>query len=318
MPTNDELFYSDTENAYDQFREATEDNLGWSVIHGIRTEESELLLRRFNWYYDYFRELGAISNGTRPILRELRNEVMVTMNDFVLSERFSPTGIIDDELTDWRGPTGNKFRNEYLRDLNKALLTRYEAVGSLATIIEVHEAVINQARKKYLDLLDSTIEAIEGITASRQSNSAKLVAIIAENAILALTAAIPGGTLIIAARILIAVKTAGQLIDAVSTDVSGDNWWDVMEQTVEKCSDIKKAVEEATSDVAEDLDRALLFLEGQHIEEVLPPLVAPEADEDITDVIEDPATNSAEGAQSNVENSAPNTPASMPVPTAPQ
>lgn len=262
------------------FREASYENLGAMMLAGPMQEEVESRLSRFQYYHHYFHELGRISGGTEPVIAKIEQEIIPRLERHKLDNNESPIQTIRRKLEGWEGPYGSasyKFKNDYLPPLATSLENQYSTMEAMAGVMKTHEAVIDQARQKYLDLIDSTTTAIdENTELQRESSNALSVTEVVAGITAGMGVGASGGPWGAVAGVAFGVlQVVGPRIDEALNPPGGDSWFSITDDALGQFEDLVTAVNEETHGVESALDQVLVYVEGESRDEYLAPEVNP-------------------------------------------
>jgi hypothetical protein len=268
MPRDDQAFFADISAADQEFRAASAENL---IVIG---DDAHAQLVRFQHYYSYFQELGRISGGTEPIIEKLELRILPRLEDYGQDNTEGPIANIREKLGGWQGPAGSAsygFKFDYLPRLATALENKYSIMQALAAVLITHEAIIDRARQKYLDLIDNTTAAIGQDTSERSSSGAEVVVSVVGAVASGLAISVAVGP--VAGTVFGAIQGIGGVIDATATEPGGDDWWSITNDALDKLEAIATAVREETRGVESALDRVLIYVNGEFQDEFLAPPV---------------------------------------------
>lgn len=288
MPRDDQAFVADVATSNEALCAALEENLEF-VDLAYSEDEINARLMRFAHYRGYFETLGKISGGTEPVIDAFEARIARSLAVYEHDNNNGPTEVIKGKLEDWTGPYGSasyRFKHDYLPSLALAMATKRSTMQSMSMIMTTHQAIIDQARQKYLDLLDNTARALDANARARQRESSAaslVVSIVAAFGTAATIAALPGAPVVMGV-VFGAIQGVGSVIDHASTEPAGDDWREITADAIEKLGDIVSFVEEETRQVETGLDRVLEYVTGEYRHEFLAPEVHPAPVEDVTPV----------------------------------
>lgn len=123
-------------------------------------ELAEGCLASIQGFATVVQSFGSISGGTEVATRFI-DEARACLKDYGKNLNSSPVAEIDRKLEYWRGPYGSAswyFRREYLNSLKNGLHDQYVILLWLSSVVKSYEAVIDQARQNYLDILSAAIK----------------------------------------------------------------------------------------------------------------------------------------------------------------
>lgn len=271
------MFFADMQTADQEFRAASNDK-GLNQPLVASNEEVQSRMARFGHYYRYFRELGRISGGTKPVIDQIKLQILPRLKKYTPDSNEGPIEIIRYKLEDWRGPEGSasyQFKNRYLPKLATAMETQYSVMQSMAAVMIAHEAVIDQARQKYLDLINNTTKAIGQIPSQQGSSFADLVVTVV-NAVAAgftVGGVIAEGPGAVAGAVFGLIQGVGTYIDNTEGTPTGGDWLSITGDTLDKLEAVVTAVKEETKKVEAALDEVFHYVTGEFRDQFLAPPV---------------------------------------------
>lgn len=258
------------------FRMASAENLGMMGV--MAEDEVESRMARFQYFYNYFHDLGRISGGTEPVIEKIEGEIIPDLKQYKLDNNESPIQIIRGKLEGWTGPYGSasyKFKWEYLPALATALENKYSTMEAMAGVMKTHQAIIDQARQKYLDLIDNTTTTLdENTEVQRASSNAVSVTGVVAGITTGIGLGAAGGPYGAVAGAAFGLLTAvGPSIDESLSPPQGDNWWDITADALDQLEGLVSDVNVETYNVETALDKVLEYVNGQYRNEYLAPKV---------------------------------------------
>ncbi|MGW0890976.1 hypothetical protein [Saccharopolyspora sp. NPDC002578] len=264
MPKDDRAFFADAESADQEFKRVSNEKFQESFVYmGDMTEERMV---RFDQYYNTFRGMGLISGGTTPVIERIESEVRTVLVHYEL-ENAGPIGDIRRMLDGWSGDSRSasyNFKNHYLRRLSDSMARQYSAALAMQCVMEAHEAVIDQARQRYLDLIDNATRAIdESVELARRSSPASSLTTVISAIATGFTIGAPTGGAhgavvgAIVGAAAAAIQTIGTHLDSTSSTPVGSEWYSIADDTLIKLDAVLTAVGEETREVEKSLDQVL-------------------------------------------------------------
>lgn len=275
MPRDDERFFADMSASAEAFDKASRKCLGG--IEYITPEQITPRMTRLQTHHGYFNNLGRISGGTEPVIERIRGQILPRLKQYEGTATEGPIPVILRKLDEWDGPAGSAgygFRNTYLPGLAASLTTKYSVMQSMAAIMLIQEGIIDQARQKYLDLLDETIRAYDASSDQRE-NRASSVAQLVVNVVGGVSSGLSVGALAgpVGAATLSAITGIGAAIDAATKPCEASGWIDITEDSLGKLDAVVAAIEEEADKVASVLDQVMVYTDGKYSDQLLAPEV---------------------------------------------
>lgn len=288
MPKDDQVFFADIEAANQEFLRATheDENLkGILFYEPSLNHEVQARLDRFQDYYYYFRDLGRISGGTQPIIEHFDDSVLPHLATFRLNDPQGPIPVIRLKLGEgvdegaWQGPPGSasyQFKTQYLPSLSHALEKQYWIVKSMRGVMEIHQAVIDQARQKYLDLINNTTAAIEH---QHQDSSSLSVTQVVNSVATGFTVggvvgaeagAEAGPVGLFVGAFVGAIHGIGTAIDNSHEKSAGSDWFSITNNTLNMLGELVTDVGKEAGKVQSSLATVLEHVEGRREEFIAP------------------------------------------------
>ncbi|WP_199041654.1 hypothetical protein [Glycomyces salinus] len=268
MPKDDEVFAADVESAFEALWEAFRDESSTADVLFAKP-----LLTELQAGSPLFTGFGRITGGTSPVLSSMSLSVRPVLSDLNPEHGRGPIDTIESKLEWWDGPSGSpqyEFKNGYLPDLYSALGATHGVLQAAEAAMALVEAIIDQARQKYLDLLESTLARMGQVARARKraSNPASMVTAVFS----ALATVFSGG---VASVILGGVAAVGAVIDHATTDPGEGEYVAILRGALDRAAGIRSAVEEEAGNVATILDGALNYVVGPQQDRFLAPEVGP-------------------------------------------
>ncbi|MER7012788.1 hypothetical protein ABT324_15325 [Saccharopolyspora sp. NPDC000359] len=250
MPKKDDEFAHDIEDFNARLSESVHyyaqiDNFVWETRKsGIETAADYLQkIRDVGTTVEGF---GQISGGTEVATHFIEDQARNALQKHDIHLHNRPTQEIKGILQYWNGPWGSaasNFHNSYLNSLDHALYDEYLILSYMSAAIKSCEAIIDQARQKYLDILGSAMSKLTGGGPDQRSSAADRADTMINSIATGVTIGSAGGAEGAAWGALAgALYGCGKLIAEGMSDPEGENWVTILDGTLANRNTIEPAV----------------------------------------------------------------------------